>query len=137
MPAESTFFGRTHALPDGAGTANASPIVGVHLQPGAKAGESPNKGHFQRVHPSGWTGCLRVRSTLPTKVVSQLVHLSAVRDEQTEQYIDWRLQVVDAGIAKLRKELEDLIGARKRWLAVTGGRSKINGNGGTNGTSAI
>jgi hypothetical protein len=60
--------------------------------------------------------------------------------EQTEQYIDWRVQVIDAEISKLRKQLEDLMGARKRWLAVTGGRSKIGGsgtgtssNGGTNG----
>lgn len=53
--------------------------------------------------------------------------------EQTEQYIDWRIQVVDAEIAKLRKQLEDLMGARKRWLAVTGGRSKVNGAVVTNG----
>lgn len=62
--------------------------------------------------------------------------------EQTEQYIDWRVQVVDAEISKLRKQLEDLMGARKRWLAVTGGRSKINGNGitgngGTNGHTPV
>lgn len=60
--------------------------------------------------------------------------------EQTEQYIDWRIQVMDTEIAKLRQHLDDLIATRKRWLAVTGGRSKMstnghtNGNGGGNGT---
>ncbi len=59
--------------------------------------------------------------------------------EQAEQYIDWRLQVVDAEIARLRKELEDYMGIRKRWLAVTGGRSKLNGNGNgqTNGHAVV
>jgi hypothetical protein len=49
--------------------------------------------------------------------------------EQTEQYIDWRLQTLDTEIAGLRAQLEDLTALRKRWLAVTGGRSKMNGNG--------
>ena len=56
--------------------------------------------------------------------------------EQTEQYIDWRLQNLDAEIAALRGQLDELIALRKRWLAVTGGRSKMNGNGGSNGTAA-
>lgn len=66
--------------------------------------------------------------------------------EQAEQYIDWRLQNLDAEIARLRSQLDDLTAMRKRWLAVTGGRSKIgigngssngngNGNGSTNGGS--
>lgn len=58
--------------------------------------------------------------------------------EQAEHYIDWRIQQVDSEIARLREQLDDLIVARKRWLAVTGGRSKMfasaNGNG--NGHSA-
>lgn len=49
--------------------------------------------------------------------------------EQAEQYIDWRLQNLDAEIARLRSQLDDLTVMRKRWLAVTGGRSKLNGNG--------
>jgi hypothetical protein len=56
--------------------------------------------------------------------------------EQAEQYIDWRIQVVDAEISKLRSRLDDLVSVRKRWLAVTGGRSKVaitTGNGSTNG----
>jgi len=55
--------------------------------------------------------------------------------EQAEQYIDWRIQVVDSEIAHLREQLDDRIALRKRWLAVTGGRSKIfpNGNGNGNG----
>jgi ketopantoate reductase len=56
--------------------------------------------------------------------------------EQTEQYIDWRLQNLDAEIASLRGQLDELIAMRKRWLAVTGGRSKMNGNGGPNGSVA-
>jgi hypothetical protein len=53
--------------------------------------------------------------------------------EQAEQYIDWRLQNLDSEIASLRSQLDDLIAMRKRWLAVTGGRSKLNGNGNSNG----
>jgi hypothetical protein len=56
--------------------------------------------------------------------------------EQAEQYIDWRLQNLDAEIAALRGQLDELIALRKRWLAVTGGRSKMNGNGGSNGSTA-
>ncbi len=60
--------------------------------------------------------------------------------EQAENYIDWRIQLVDAEIARLRQQLDDLTTTRKRWLAVTGGRSKAAGNGysnchGSNGTS--
>ena len=54
--------------------------------------------------------------------------------EQAEQYIDWRLQNLDSEIASLRGQLDELIAMRKRWLAVTGGRSKI-GNGISNGSS--
>jgi hypothetical protein len=61
--------------------------------------------------------------------------------DQAEQYIDWRIHLVDANVAKLRQQLDDLIGVRRRWLAVTGGRSKVlpsgsgsgNGNGNGNG----
>ena len=51
--------------------------------------------------------------------------------EQAEHYIDWRIQGIDSEIARLRQQLDDLTGVRKRWLAVTGGRSKMftNGNG--------
>ena len=51
--------------------------------------------------------------------------------EQAEHYIDWRIQVIDSEIGRLRQQLDDLTGVRKRWLAVTGGRSKMftNGNG--------
>jgi hypothetical protein len=63
--------------------------------------------------------------------------------EQAEQYIDWRLQNLDTQIAALRTQLEELTALRKRWLAVTGGRSKMNGNGNghtnglTNGAAAL
>jgi hypothetical protein len=53
--------------------------------------------------------------------------------EQAEQYIDWRLSNLDSEIASLRSQLDDLIAMRKRWLAVTGGRSKLNGNSNGNG----
>ena len=55
--------------------------------------------------------------------------------DQAEQYIDWRIHLVDADVAKLRQQLDDLTAMRRRWLAVTGGRSKVlgNGNGSGNG----
>ena len=53
--------------------------------------------------------------------------------EQAEQYIDWRIQLVDTDVAKLRQQLDDLTAMRRRWLAVTGGRSKVFGNGNGNG----
>lgn len=58
--------------------------------------------------------------------------------EQAERYIDWRLQNLDGEIASLRSQVDGLILMRKRWLAVTGGRSKIgngNGNGGSSGAT--
>jgi hypothetical protein len=55
--------------------------------------------------------------------------------EQAELYIDWRLQNLDAHIAALRSQLDELTATRKRWLAVTGGRSKMSGNGGSNGSA--
>src|SRR5213075_3033400 len=56
--------------------------------------------------------------------------------DQAEQYIDWRIQLVDAHVAKLRQQLDDLTAMRRRWLAVTGGRSKVfgTGNGSGNGS---
>ena len=53
--------------------------------------------------------------------------------DQAEQYIDWRIQLVDADVARLRQQLDDLTAMRRRWLAVTGGRSKVFGNGNGNG----
>ncbi|HYL22327.1 MAG TPA: hypothetical protein VEU74_11240 [Gemmatimonadales bacterium] len=53
--------------------------------------------------------------------------------EQAEQYIDWRIQLVDGQVARLRQQLDDLTAMRRRWLAVTGGRSKVFGNGNGNG----
>ena len=56
--------------------------------------------------------------------------------DQAEQYIDWRIQLVDGHVAKLRQQLDDLTAMRRRWLAVTGGRSKVfaTGNGSGNGS---
>ena len=58
--------------------------------------------------------------------------------DQAERYIDWRIQCIDSDIARLRQQLDDLISSRKRWLAVTGGRSKVfaNGNGHAAASSA-
>ena len=53
--------------------------------------------------------------------------------DQAEQYIDWRIQLVDAEVARLRQQLDDLTAMRRRWLAVTGGRSKVFGGGNGNG----
>src|SRR5205807_8194565 len=41
--------------------------------------------------------------------------------DQAEQYIDWRIQQVDAHVSKLRQQLDDLIGMRRRWLPWRGG----------------
>jgi hypothetical protein len=69
--------------------------------------------------------------------------------DQAEQYIDWRIRQVDQNVAKLRQQLDDLIALRRRWLAVTGGRSKVlpgnggsgsgngNGNGNGNGHESV
>ena len=62
--------------------------------------------------------------------------------EQAEQYIDWRLANLDGDIANLRAQLDDRLALRKRWLSVTGGRSKIgtgigNGNGTANGSNGV
>lgn len=53
--------------------------------------------------------------------------------DQAEQYIDWRIQLVDIDVARLRQQLDDLTAMRRRWLAVTGGRSKVLANGSGNG----
>jgi hypothetical protein len=55
--------------------------------------------------------------------------------DQAESYIDYRIQLIDTEIARLRQQLDDLTAMRKRWLAVTGGRSKAAGNGYSNGHS--
>src|SRR5436309_13367023 len=49
--------------------------------------------------------------------------------EQAEQYLDWRIHLVDAEITKLRQQMEDTSSLRRRWLTVSGGRSKLVGNG--------
>src|SRR5437879_3142045 len=63
-----------------------------------------------------------------------LQQLPQPQPEQAEQYIDWRIHLVDADVAKLRQQLDDLTAMRRRWLAVTGGRSKVLGNGNGNGS---
>jgi len=57
--------------------------------------------------------------------------------DQAEQYIDWRIQLVDAHVAKLRQQLDDLTAMRRRWLAVTGGRSKVFGTGNGSGNDDV
>src|SRR3989441_11878048 len=47
--------------------------------------------------------------------------------EQAEQYIDWRIHLVDADVAKLRQQLDDLTAMRPRWLRVTGGGAQVLG----------
>jgi len=56
--------------------------------------------------------------------------------DQAEHYIDWRIQCIDTDIARLRQQLDDLIASRKRWLAVTGGRSKVFANGNGHGAAS-
>ena len=67
-----------------------------------------------------------------TSPVKEQVTSTDWSPEQAEHYIDWRIQQIDVDIARLRQQLDDLTASRKRWLAVTGGRSKMfptNGNG--------
>jgi hypothetical protein len=72
---------------------------------------------------------LKLAQDMPLK--EQLIFTGSTdwTPEQAEHYIDWRIQAVDAEISRLRQQLDDLIASRKRWLAVTGGRSKVFGNG--------
>ena len=55
--------------------------------------------------------------------------------DQAEHYIDRRIQLLDLEIARVREQLDGLLVSRKRWLAVTGGRSKMSANG--NGHAAV
>lgn len=76
---------------------------------------------------------LKLAEDMPLKEQVIFTGSSDWTPEQAEHYIDWRIQCVDSEIARLRTQLDDLIASRKRWLAVTGGRSKVfgiaNGNG--------
>jgi len=82
---------------------------------------------------------VRLGPDLPLKEQVIFTGSSDWTPEQAEHYIDWRIQLVDTEIARLREQLNELTGARKRWLAVTGGRSKMfangNGNGNANGAT--
>lgn len=74
---------------------------------------------------------LRLAEDLPLKEQVIFTGSTDWTPDQAEHYIDWRIQSIDSDIARLRQQLDDLIASRKRWLAVTGGRSKVfaNGNG--------
>jgi len=72
---------------------------------------------------------LKLAQDMPLKEQVIFTGSSDWTPEQAEHYIDWRIQSVDSEIARLRQQLDDLITSRKRWLAVTGGRSKVFGNG--------
>ena len=76
---------------------------------------------------------LKLAEDMPLKEQVIFTGSSDWTPDQAEHYIDWRIQCVDSEIARLRQQLDDLIASRKRWLAVTGGRSKVfgisNGNG--------
>ena len=92
----------------------------------AKAGAVESEGALEREG-------LRLAQDMPLKEQVIFTGSSDWTPEQAEHYIDWRIQSVDSEIARLRTQLDDLIASRKRWLAVTGGRSKVfgiaNGNG--------
>ena len=76
---------------------------------------------------------LKLAEDMPLKEQVIFTASSDWTPDQAEHYIDWRIQCIDSDIARLRQQLDDLIASRKRWLAVTGGRSKVfgisNGNG--------
>src|SRR2546423_13893042 len=44
--------------------------------------------------------------------------------DQAEQYIDWRIQLVDGHAAKVRPQPDDLTAKRRRRPAGTGGRAQ-------------
>src|SRR5467141_4559696 len=89
----------------------------------AKAGAVEGEGAVEREG-------LKLAHDMPLKEQVLFTGSSDWTPEQAEHYIDWRIQSVDSEIARLRTQLDDLIASRKRWLAVTGGRSKVgNGNG--------
>ncbi len=88
----------------------------------AKAGAVEAEGGIEREG-------LKLAQDLPLKEQVIFTGSSDWTPEQAEHYIDWRIQSVDTEIARLRQQLDDLIASRKRWLAVTGGRSKVFGNG--------
>ncbi len=88
----------------------------------AKAGAVEGEGAVEREG-------LKLAQDMPLKEQVIFTGSSDWTPEQAEHYIDWRIQSVDSEIARLRQQLDDLIAARKRWLAVTGGRSKVFGNG--------
>src|SRR6266550_625218 len=80
---------------------------------------------------------LKLAQDMPLKEQVIFTGSSDWTPEQAEHYIDWRIQSVDSEIARLRTQLDDLIASRKRWLAVTGGRSKVFGIANGNGHGAI
>ena len=92
----------------------------------AKAGAVDGEGAVEREG-------LKLAQDMPLKEQVIFTGSSDWTPDQAEHYIDWRIQCVDTEIARLRQQLDDLITSRKRWLAVTGGRSKVfgitNGNG--------
>ena len=88
--------------------------------------------------PDSFAGMAGMGPEIPLKEQVIFTGSSDWTPEQAEHYIDWRIQQVDSEIARLRQQLDDLTASRKRWLAVTGGRSKMfaNGNGSGNGHGA-
>src|SRR2546428_6919309 len=91
----------------------------------AKAGAVEGEGAVEREG-------LKLAQDMPLKEQVIFTGSSDWTPDQAEHYIDWRIQSVDTDNARLRQQLDDLIAHRKRWLAVTGGRSKAFGD--TNGT---
>lgn len=47
---------------------------------------------------------------------------------EVERLIDVRVGQVQSEIAQHRAQIEELTAEQKRWLAVTGGRSRLNGD---------
>src|SRR2546428_11170289 len=83
----------------------------------AKAGAVEGEGALEREG-------LKLAQDMPLKEQVIFTGSSDWTPEQAEHYIDWRIQSVDSEIARLRTQLDDLIASPKRWLPVTGGRSK-------------
>src|SRR2546427_10376997 len=67
---------------------------------------------------------LKLAQDMPLKEQVIFTGSSDWTPEQAEHYIDWRIQSVESGIARLRTPLGELIASPKRWPARPGGRSQ-------------
>ena len=68
----------------------------------------------------------REQSDTPEPIIAAFRPESASPDD-VERLIDYRIDRIDEEITQHMATVEELRGERKRWLGVTGGRSRGNG----------